>query len=72
LQAIEIARRQDAKTWELRALMSLVRLRENGHDRDEARRLLGTAVRWFSEGFDSNDLKAAKALLSTDAAKARK
>jgi predicted ATPase len=62
-QAIEVARRQRAKSWELRATTSLARLwREQGRA-DEARQMLAAIYGWFSEGFDSADLQEAKALL---------
>ena len=62
-QAVAIARRQGAKSWELRATMSLTRLLEAQGKRDEARRMLGEIYGWFTEGFDTADLKNAKALL---------
>jgi adenylate cyclase len=63
LQAIEIARCQQAKSWELRAAMSLARLwQQSGRD-EEARSMLADIYNWFSEGFDTPDLQAAKALL---------
>jgi predicted ATPase len=62
-RAIEIARKQGAKSWELRATTSLARLlRDNGR-RDEARAILAEIYGWFTEGFDTADLKDAKALL---------
>jgi predicted ATPase len=61
--AIEIARRQRAKSWELRATMSLARLLDNAGRRDEARTMLAEIYNWFTEGFDTADLKDAKALL---------
>jgi len=62
-KAIEIARGQSAKWWELRATASLARLlRDTGH-RDEARVMLAEIYHWFTEGFDTGDLKNAKALL---------
>jgi predicted ATPase len=62
-RAIEIARAQQAKSWELRAAMSLARLwRDQGKVR-EARELLAPVYGWFTEGFDTLDLKEAKALL---------
>jgi predicted negative regulator of RcsB-dependent stress response len=62
-QAIEIARKQREKSLELRATMSLARLlAEEGH-RDEARTMLAEIYGWFTEGFDTADLKDAKALL---------
>ena len=62
-RAIEIARRQSAKSWELRATMSLARLLRDTGRRDEARVLLAEIYNWFTEGFDTADLKDAKALL---------
>ena len=62
-QAVAIARRQGAKSWELRATMSLTRLLEAQGKRDEARSMLGEIYGWFTEGFDTADLKNAKALL---------
>jgi predicted ATPase len=61
--AIEIARRQSAKSVELRATTSLARLLDKQGRRDEARRMLGEIYGWFTEGFDTADLKDAKALL---------
>jgi tetratricopeptide (TPR) repeat protein len=61
--AIDIARRQGAKVFELRATVSLVRLMANQGRRDEARTLLAEIYNWFTEGFDTADLKEAKALL---------
>jgi predicted ATPase len=63
LKAIEIARRQQAKSLELRAVMSLSRLwRQQGKKR-QARRMLAEIYGWFTEGFDTKDLKEAKTLL---------
>jgi tetratricopeptide (TPR) repeat protein len=62
-QAVEIARRQHAKSWELRATMSLSRVLRDSGRRDEARRMLAEIYEWFTEGFDTADLKDAKALL---------
>jgi class 3 adenylate cyclase/predicted ATPase len=62
-KAIEIARRQQAKSLELRAVMSLSRLWQRQGKKDETRRMLAELYRWFSEGFDTKDLKEAKALL---------
>jgi predicted ATPase len=62
-QALTIARRQQAKSWELRAAMSLSRLWQQQGKRDEARQLLGETYGWFTEGFDTADLQEAKALL---------
>ncbi len=61
--AIEISRRQNAKSWELRATTSLARLLEKQGKRDEARAMLADIYNWFTEGFDTADLKDAKALL---------
>jgi predicted ATPase/class 3 adenylate cyclase len=62
-RAIEIARKQSAKSWELRATMSLARLLRDSGRRDEARSMLAEIYNWFTEGFDTADLKDAKALL---------
>jgi class 3 adenylate cyclase/predicted ATPase len=62
-QAIDIARRQSAKSLELRAAMSLSRLWQKQGKREEARQLLAEIYGWFTEGFDTADLKEAKALL---------
>jgi predicted ATPase len=63
LKAIEIARRQSAKSWELRAIMSLSRLWQQRGKKDEARQLLAEIYGWSTEGFDTKDLQEAKALL---------
>ena len=60
---IEIARAQEAKSFELRAALSLARLWQRGGRRAEARELLAPIYGWFTEGFDTADLKEAKALL---------
>jgi predicted ATPase len=62
-QALSIARQQQAKSWELRAAMSLARLWRDQGKRDEARDLLAPVYGWFTEGFDTLDLKEAKTLL---------
>ena len=62
-QALDIARSQQAKSLELRAAMSLSRLWQTQGKKEEARQLLGDIYNWFTEGFDTADLKAAKALL---------
>jgi predicted ATPase len=62
-RAIEIARRQAARSWELRATSSLARLLVAAGRRDEARRTLAGVYDWFTEGFDTTDLSEAKALL---------
>jgi predicted ATPase len=61
--AITIAQRQQAKSWELRATLSLTRLLMKQGRRDEARAVLAGIYNWFTEGFDTADLKDAKALL---------
>jgi class 3 adenylate cyclase/predicted ATPase len=63
LKAIEIAHQQSAKSWELRAVMSLSRLWQRQGKQDEARQLLAEIYGWFTEGFDTKDLQEAKALL---------
>jgi predicted ATPase len=63
LKAIEIARRQEAKSWELRAVMSLSRLWQQQGKKKDAHQLLSEIYGWFTEGFDTADLKEAKALL---------
>jgi predicted ATPase len=63
-QALAIARRQQAKSWELRAAVSLSRLWQQQGKRDEARELLAPIYGWFTEGFDTADLQEAKALLN--------
>ena len=62
-QALDIARRQQAKSWELRAAMSLSRLWQQQGKRAAARELLAPIYGWFTEGFDTADLQDAKALL---------
>ena len=61
--AIDIARQQHAKSWELRATISLARMLAKQGRRDEARAMLADIYDWFTEGFDTADLKDAKALL---------
>jgi predicted ATPase len=61
--AIRSARRQQAKSYELRAAMSIARLWRDQGKGDEARELLAPVYGWFTEGFDTLDLKEAKALL---------
>jgi predicted ATPase len=63
LQVIEIARRQGARSLELRATVSLGRLWQSQGKREEAHRMLAEIYGWFTEGFDTLDLKEAKALL---------
>jgi predicted ATPase len=62
-QALDIARREQAKSWELRAATSLARLWQSQDKRQEAYDLLAPVYGWFTEGFDTADLKEAKALL---------
>jgi predicted ATPase len=62
-RAMEVARWQEAKSWELRGATSLARLRRDQGRRAEARDLLAPVYGWFTEGFDTADLKDAKALL---------
>ncbi len=62
-RALETARRQQAKTYELRAATSLARLQQRQGKKVEARNLLGPLYDWFTEGFDTRDLRNAKALL---------
>jgi ATP/maltotriose-dependent transcriptional regulator MalT len=62
--AIEIARSQSAKWWELLATVSLARLLRDTNRQAEARTMLAEIYNWFTEGFDTADLKDAKALLS--------
>jgi predicted ATPase len=61
--ALAVARQQQAKSWELRAAMSMARLWREQGKRDEARDLLAPVYGWFTEGFDTLDLKEAKTLL---------
>jgi predicted ATPase len=62
-QALNIARRQQAKSWELRAAVSLGRLWQQQGKVEEAHKMLSEIHGWFTEGFDTADLKDAKALL---------
>ena len=61
--ALEVAREQEAKWWELRTTVSLARLLRDTNRRDEARTMVAEIYNWFTEGFDTADLKDAKALL---------
>jgi predicted ATPase len=63
-RALAVARRQQAKSWELRAAMSMARLWRDQGKTQQARELLAPVYGWFSEGFDTLDLKEAKALLN--------
>ena len=62
-RALSVARQQQAKSWELRAAMSLARLWRDQGKVQQARELLAPVYGWFTEGFDTRDLKEAKALL---------
>ena len=63
-QALDIARRQEAKSWELRAATSLSRLWQQHGKRTEAHALLAPLYGWFTEGFDTADLQEARTLLA--------
>jgi predicted ATPase len=67
-RALAVARQQKAKSWELRAAMSMARLWRDQGKVNEARELLAPVYGWFTEGFDTRDLKEAKALLEELAA----
>jgi predicted ATPase len=62
-RALEVARQQQAKSWELRAATSMARLWRDQGKPQQARELLAPIYGWFTEGFDVRDLKDAKALL---------
>jgi predicted ATPase len=62
-KAIDIARQQQAKSLELRSVMSLARLWQQQGKKAEARQMLSDIYHWFTEGFDTKDLQEAKALL---------
>jgi len=63
-KALDIARQQEAKSLELRAAMSLSRLWHTQGEKEQARQLLAEVYGWFTEGFDTPDLRAAQALLA--------
>jgi predicted ATPase len=63
-RALGVARQQQAKSWELRASMSLARLWRDQGKVQQARELLAPVYGWFTKGFDTRDLKEAKALLA--------
>ena len=67
-RSLDVSRHQEAKSLELRAAMSMARLWRDQGKRDEARELLAPVYGWFTEGFDTRDLKEAKALLEQLAA----
>jgi len=62
-RALAVARQQQAKSWELRAAMSMARVWRDQGKRQQARELVAPIYNWFTEGFDTRDLKEAKALL---------
>jgi predicted ATPase len=62
-RALAVARQQQAKSWELRVSMSIARLWRDEARPQQARELLAPVYGWFTEGFDTGDLKQAKALL---------
>ena len=62
-RALAVAHEQQARSWELRAAMSMARLWRDQGKREEARELLAPVYGWFAEGFDTRDLKEAQALL---------
>ena len=64
LQALDVARRQEAKSLELRAAMSLARLWQQQGKQAEAQELLAPIYGWFTEGFDTADLQEARTLLA--------
>jgi predicted ATPase len=61
--SLQVARAQSARWWQLRTTTSLARLLDKQGNRDEARAMLAEIYNWFTEGFDTADLKEAKALL---------
>jgi predicted ATPase len=63
LKAIDIVRRQHAKSWKLRATVSLARLWRRQGKKKQAHKMLSEIYSWFTEGFDTKDLREAKALL---------
>jgi predicted ATPase len=63
-KGIDVARRQNAKSWELRAATSLARLRRQQSRPQEAVALLAPILAWFTEGFDTADLQATRTLLA--------
>jgi predicted ATPase len=67
-RALAVARQQQAKSWELRAAMSMARLWRHQGKPQQARELLAPVYNWFTEGFDTRDLKEAKTLLEQLAA----
>jgi predicted ATPase len=70
-RAIDVARRQQARSWELRATVSLCRLWQRQGKREEARQRLERIYGWFTEGFDTPDLIEARTLLADLSSSAR-
>lgn len=70
-KAIEVARRQQARSWELRATLTLSRLWQNQGRSAEAHRMLAEIYTWFIEGLDTPDLREARALLEESSKGAR-
>jgi predicted ATPase len=64
-RGLAVARAQQAKSWELRAAASLARLWRDQAKRDEARHLLAPVYDWFTEGFETRDLKDARSVLDS-------
>jgi adenylate cyclase len=64
-QALRVAQKQGARSWELRTTMSLCRLWQRRGEQKAARQALTEIYEWFSEGFDTRDLHEARALLET-------
>jgi predicted ATPase len=64
-RAIDVARMQQTRSWELRATLSLIRLRRRQGRRADDRKMLAEVYDWFSEGFDTPDLREARALIET-------
>ena len=62
-RSLAVARQQQGRSWELRAAMSMARLWRDQGKRDEARELLAPVYGWFTEGFETLDLRRAKPLL---------
>ncbi len=67
MKSLEVARRQSAKSWELRTAMSLYRLKRKQGNPESACETLESVYGWFTEGFDTPDLKDAKTLLTESA-----
>jgi predicted ATPase len=64
-RALEAAREQDALFWELRGALSLARLRVRQHRQDDARQILAPVYNRFTEGFETADLRSARAMLES-------